>query len=325
MTRRLCSLLLVVAVSFGCGEERKSEVTKSLVYASRASPSSGMQMAGMGGNASSAPTKIVEVYGGGTADAAKRDRVPIVDPIPGELSQAVARKILYSADVSIVVEDFPRTTDKLADLVKRVGGYVADNDVTGTPGNHRVATWKVRIPVAKFDAFLDLVSKLGELERKQLHSQDVTEEFFDLETRIKNKKVEEGRLVKHLTESTGKLKEILDVEREISRVREEVERMEGRIRLLANLAELTTVNVTAHERTGFVPETAPTFSTRARRTFRESAESLVNTIQYVTLQAISIVPWLPFWFLVVASLWLLFRRRRRRMAARSPFPRPTEP
>ena len=334
MTFRLGSALVTIASLIGCSDARHIAIpaatnptgqgVPALKAANIVRSSGGMGMANIRDGATDyAPVKIAEVYGGGTPNDAQRDRVPILDPTAGEQSQAIARKILYSADLSIVVEDFPKTTDALTALVKKVGGYVADNDVTGSPGNHRVATWKVRVPVAKFDAFLDLVSKLGELERKQLHSQDVTEEFFDLETRIKTKKVEEDRLVKHLTDSTGKLDDILAVEREISRVRGEVERMEGRIRLLANLAELTTVNITAHERTGFVPETAPTFAIRATRTFTGSAENLLSTVQYLTLQAISIVPWLPLWILLFALIGLFFRRRR--IAARSSLARSVAP
>ena len=95
----------------------------------------------------------------------------------------------------------------------------------------------------------------------------MTEEFFDLEARIKNKKVEEARLVKHLTDSTGKLEDILAVEREISRVRQEIEHMEGRIRLIANLAELTSVQrhrLRADRASS--PRPHPSFATRASRT-----------------------------------------------------------
>ena len=237
--------------------------------------------------------------------------------------KATPRKIIYTADVSIVVEDFPRTADAVKALVASFDGYVADTDVAGATGSHRHASWKVRIPVERFDSFLDSVAKLGELQRRQVHSQDVTEEFFDLETRVKNKKVEEGRLVKHLTESTGKLEEILNVEREISRVREEIERMEGRVRLLANLSDLTTVTITADERIGYVPATAPSFTTRASRTFEGSTKNLTDTVQGLTLAAISVIPWLPVWLIVGVLTWLAFRLIRRLRFFRSSSPRPT--
>ena len=229
------------------------------------------------------------------------------------------------ADVALVVEDFPKTTTSIAALVSQYGGYVADTDIAGSSGNNRRATWKVRLPVERFDSFLDAVVKLGELERRKVNSQDVTEEFFDLETRIKNKKVEEGRLVKHLTDSTGKLKEILDVEKEISRVREEVERMEGRVRLLANLADLTTVSITVEERIGYVPATAPTFGTRIRRTFESSTKGLMIFLEGLSLAVISVIPWLPVWLVLGGLAWLFVRTLRRWYVSSPTPPRPSSP
>jgi cell fate (sporulation/competence/biofilm development) regulator YlbF (YheA/YmcA/DUF963 family) len=317
MTSRILAVLLLLPI-LGCGEEMKSEVNENVMARDASGKvTQGVNPPGLlaraGTKSPASPAQFAEA----AADFGreKRDQVPILDPVAADPAKAVARKILYSADVDIIVEDFARTTDSLTALVKRVGGYVADSNVSGSPGSNRQAIWKVRVPVAKFEEFLDAAVKLGELQNKGLHSQDVTEEFFDLETRIKNKKVEEDRLVKHLTESTGKLTDILAVEREISRVREEVERMEGRIRLLANLADLTTVSLTVHERLGFIPPTSPTFATRAERTFSGSFTHLVNWLQYVVLLAISIIPWLPLWFVVTAVAWLIFRRRRR-LAAR---------
>ena len=302
MTLRRLIGLLVLAPILGCGQDRNESVmSKDASVGGKAAPLS--------------PAEGIKVYGGGeaTKDAtALPTGAAAIDP-----AKAVARKILYSADLNIVVEDFPRTTDALAALVRRMDGYIADSNVMGTPGVNRLATWKVRVPVARFEAFLDAVVKLGELQHKKLTSQDVTEEFFDLETRIKNKKVEEDRLVKHLTESTGKLTDILAVEREISRVREEIERMEGRIRLLANLAELTTVSVTAQERVGYVPPTAPSFSTRASRAFERSVKNLVELSQFLAIQAIAILPWLPFWIVVAAIVLVFLRRHRRHQTART--------
>ena len=85
-------------------------------------------------------------------------------------------------------------------------------------------------------------------QKNTTDSQDVTEEYYDVEARIKNKRVEEERLLKHLEQSTGKLEDILKVEKEISRVRGEIERQQGRLQYLDKLSALTTVTITLHER-----------------------------------------------------------------------------
>lgn len=292
MSTRSLVLLIALTSTLGCSEAREMKSVS--------------RVAGPG----AAATKEAM-----PADAASGATEPARTAVP---ASATPRKILYSADLWIVVEDFHRAAGAVVALVQKYGGYIADSDVTGSPGSNRTATWKVRIPVDKFDPFLEAVVALGDLQRRQVHSQDVTEEFYDLQTRIKNKKVEEARLVKHLTDSTGKLEDILAVEREISRVREEVERMEGRIQLLTNLAELTTVSITVYERNGYVPATAPSFGTRATRALSSSTRNLTDFLQFAAIQAISVIPWLPIWFLVAAVAWLIFGRSRRRFAPRQP-------
>ncbi len=227
----------------------------------------------------------------------------------------VPRKIVYTADVDLVVEDFAAAAEQVVRLVEQFGGYVAESDLGGTPGVQRHGRWKVRIPVEKFDSFVEGVVTLGELNHRQTDSQDVTEEFYDLEARIKNKTVEEQRLIKHLEETTGKLKDILDVERELSRVREEIERLQGRLRLLANLTSLTTVTINLQERLGYTPVQAPTFGTRIGHRFQASVEQLVRFGEGIVLALVSVVPWLPVWFVVLAATWLIARRLLRRRAA----------
>lgn len=271
------------------------------------------------GSARPADASVVGVSGGGGGTQ---------ESAPPKGAPAVERKILYSADVDVVVEDFPKLEAALLAAVKRHGGYIADTDVNGSAGSSRSARWKIRVPIDAFNDFLVDASKLGELTRRQIHSQDVTEEFYDLEARIKNKKVEETRLLKHLQDSTGKLEEILAAERELSRVREEVERQEGRLRLLANLASLTTINVMAVERTNYVPATAPNFGTRAYRRLADSAWGVVETVQALILWGLGMLPWLPFLLILGAIVLVLLRAVRHRVAAQiaaRSAPRPTPP
>ena len=225
-----------------------------------------------------------------------------------------ARKIVYTADVDLVVEDFGTAEKSLVRLIEANQGYVAKASERGAPGQRRFGTWKVRLPVARYSTFVAAVVALGELVRKDEDAQDVTEEYYDLDARIKNKKVEEARLLKHLEESTGKLEQILAVERELSRVREEVERQEGRLRLLQNLTAFTTVSVTLNEREGYVPPLAPSFTTQAERTLHGSLQLLVGFGKTLALVAIAAVPWLPLLIVAIILFWL----RRRRLRGRRP-------
>ncbi len=166
----------------------------------------------------------------------------------------------------------------------------------------------IRIPVDSYERFTEDAVRLGELQSRRLESQDVTEEFFDLDARIKNKKVEEARLLKHLEASTGNLKDILEVERELSRVREEVERIQGRLQLLANLTALTTVTLSVYERRAYIPPESPTYATRMSRRFFGSARSLALFLGNVLLNVVSVIPWLPVWVVVLGAGWLIYRR-----------------
>jgi hypothetical protein len=239
----------------------------------------------------------------------------------GAVPEGLPRKIIYTAEVALSVEDFGAVADQIARLVGQYGGYIAESDTQGRPGAGRSGRWKARVPVERFDAFVEAVVALGELERRKTDSQDVTEEFYDLEARIKNKTVEEQRLIEHLKNTTGELKEILEVEKELSRVREEVERLQGRLRLLANLTSLTTVSISVHERQRYTPAQSPTFGERIVRRFRGSSDQLVRAGQEFLLASVSVVPWLPIWLIAGLVAWLVFRR----IQARSRRPVPGRP
>ena len=104
----------------------------------------------------------------------------------------------------MIVEDFDRAEEAFKQLISQQKGcYVAQAEVTGSAGSPRKGHWKVRVPVEQFEAFVEAVTKLGGPQRNSIDSKDVTEEYYDLEAHIKNKKVEEQRLLKHLEKSTG--------------------------------------------------------------------------------------------------------------------------
>ena len=223
-------------------------------------------------------------------------------------SATAGRKIIYNARVDLVTEDLNAAESKLLALVESKKAYVADSDRSGSAGSVRRGSWKVRVPVEAYDSFLRGAQALGELVSVHADSQDVSEEFFDLEARETAKKVEETRLLKHLTDSTGKLDEILAVERELTRVRSEIERMQGRLRALGNLTTLATVTITVNEIKGYIPPQAPTFGTKLSRVFWDSVEKLQGAGEAALLFLAAILPWLPIIAVCVGILFLVYRR-----------------
>ena len=203
------------------------------------------------------------------------------------------RKIIYRAKIELAVEDFEPVPSAVAELVKKFDGYVADSTLGGTPGIARQGTWKVRVPVARFDEFVASAKGIGELITASTQSEDVSEEYFDIEARIRNKTKEEERILKLLEERTGKLADVIEVERELSRVREETERMQGRIRMLADLTTFTTVDISVSEIRGYVPPAAPDLSTRVRRTFAESVDGLRIFGEGLLVGFVGLAPWIP--------------------------------
>ncbi len=231
----------------------------------------------------------------------------------GANAQAVSktkRVIIYTATVDLVVENLTSGQNKLMQLVKANDGYIAETNVGGESGEQRTGSWKVRVPVEKYEAFMAGAQRLGELQTINSSSQDVTAEFYDVAARIKNKQVEEARLQDLLRRATGKLSEVLQVEKELSRVRGEIEQLQGRIRVLSDLSSLTTVTISMREIKDYVPPAPPTFATEIARQFSGSIGVMKSVGKGLVLLGAALLPWLPLALLGFFG-WRFFRRKNK--------------
>jgi hypothetical protein len=249
--------------------------------------------------------------------AADRSEPVSTLPVTPPPAASVNRKIIYQAELSLKIESLDQVEPRVLALVKQAGGYISDYSIAGSPGSQRSARWQVRVPVETFDNFVVEVAKLGELEANRRTSQDVTAEFVDIEARVKNKRVEEGRIVKLLEERTGQLEDIIRIEGELSRVRSEIEQMEGRLRLLNDQTSLSTVTIQVAERTRFEPPppAVASFGAQVQRTFADSVAAVRRLGESVVLFSVALVPWLPMILVglvigLVILRWLLRLLRR---------------
>ncbi len=248
------------------------------------------------------------------------DALP-ASPVGGENEQPAkapedqaSRKIIYTAQVDLVVEEFEKAEQQLQQLVQEQKAYVARSDLHGSPGSPRSGTWTIRVPVDRFDGFVEEVGKLGELQRSRTDSEDITDKYYDLRAHLKNNETEEEGLRKLYLEksATGKLEDLLAVRRELKGVRGEIEQQKGQLQRWDKQTEYATVTLKMDERKGYVPTTNPPFGTSISRAFVGSSDALIATGKAIVLFVVVLTPWFPVVVLVGVAIWLGLRQQKRR-------------
>ncbi len=157
-----------------------------------------------------------------------------ISPVKATAQPALRRLVIYSGTLRVQVTEPTQAADKVRSLAESMGGYVQ------TSMSSQVV---VRIPAAKFFLFVKAVGKkVGEVFDKQIRSQDITEEYLDLQIRLKAQLAVFQRL-QELLKRAQNVKEAMIVQKELSRLVVAIERLKGRIRYLRKAAALSTIAV----------------------------------------------------------------------------------
>lgn len=213
------------------------------------------------------PTKTVPHSGGYKADPKPSVPPPhppaVVNPAPQPPNTPsnnppapetpVVRKIIRSGDIEFEIESFDPAVATVTQLVNKIkGGYIA------TVNSEKLANGKVRgsivvrvPPDALDNLVLDLRKELGkggELKGQKIGSQDITKQYYDLESRLKAARTMEQRLLQIIKDGKGEIKQLLEAEKELGVWRTRIEEFEGELRYFANQVTLSTLTITLAEK-----------------------------------------------------------------------------
>ena len=169
-------------------------------------------------------------------------------PDAGAVAASPAAMIIRTGTASVEVTSIDTAVALVRQLAVRVGGYVANTSLQSGRDQQRTATIELKIPADRYPSAVAGLSPLGKVETVTETAEDVGEEFVDVEARVANAHRLEARIVDLLAHHTGKLEDVLEVEQQLARVREEIERYEGRMRFLRTRAAISTLTITVHER-----------------------------------------------------------------------------
>jgi hypothetical protein len=168
--------------------------------------------------------------------------------------QSENRMVIYHAEIRMEVKEFQKVQQTIEQLVQNQGGYIVQENVYESEDNRLEGTVTTRIPQAKFQTFLRQLEKLAmKVHSRHVTGEDVTEEFVDLESRLKSKQAVEERLYQFLKEAKD-TKDLLAISNDLARVQEEIEQIKGRMKYLQNQSALSIVTIHLFENKVIVPD-----------------------------------------------------------------------
>lgn len=208
------------------------------------------------------------------------------------------RLIIKTGFLSLVVKDVPQGVAKIQEFAKSKGGFVVSSNISKDTLSP-TAEVTIRIPSEVFDGGVQEVKSMGEVKSERVNGQDVTEEYVDLDARLKNLRLTESQFVT-IMQKAQKIEDILAVQRELTQIRGEIESLQGRMKYLTESAKMSTLTVYLAADPQNLPVVDNDDSWKPLAVWKDAVRSLLLLGQGVVNFLIWIVAYIPVWIVLLA-------------------------
>ncbi len=221
-------------------------------------------------------------------------------PAPGPVAVPAERKVIRNGSLTLDVRGLDEALSAIRSATEKAGGYVTNESQGKDEYGARQGSITCRVPTASLDKTLAGFQSLGRVEGVNVTAEDITEQYFNLEMRLRNQRDLETRFRALLDKPGNKVADLLEIEREMARVRGEIDELEGRKRFWDSQVSLSTLTIQLHEpRPAIVGEGGGILGT-LKSAFSRLGENLVETIAWLIASLGVIVP-------AVLALWIAWR------------------
>jgi hypothetical protein len=226
-----------------------------------------------------------------------------------EVEKRDDRRPTRSGTLAIEAGRYAAAAERAVTIAEAHGGYLASARVTRESGDRQRGTLVLSVESRFFDTAFRKLKELGRVESAAVETRDVTRDYADLETRLSVKRDAQARLLEILRSRTGQLSDLVEAERELSRLVEEAERLEGERRFLAQQIDLATIVVEISEPAVFLRDGAATPLLEA---VRDAVPLLARSVAAMLYAAAAVLPWMA----VAVIVWKIRKRSRVRRLIR---------
>ena len=226
------------------------------------------------------------------------------------------RKVIRTGRVELVVAGYDEARSKLDALISGAGGYVDSTRVGRHRGADSAATLIVRIPSNAFASLLPRLAQLGEVTSETTDAADITEQYVDSEARLASAQQLEKRLLELATARSGTIDQVLAVERELARVRGEIESYQGHLKQWSDQVALSTLTIEMMTRGAELADAErPSVGSQSSSALRASLTAMRDFASLLAVTLIALLPWLVVAVPVYLGVRRIVRRARRRLPA----------
>lgn len=235
-----------------------------------------------------------------------------IPPIPSEYAptETEERLVVEESSMSIVVTSVREISDKIIDHAKSVGGYMVSTSLIN-PEEAPFATVVVRIPAENFRAALDYFRSLAvKVTSENIRGTDVTDEYVDIEARLATLEKTKTKF-EEIMERATEVQDILDVQRQLIYIQDQIDNLKGRQKYLEQTAKLSKITVYLSTDEYALPY-APTETFRPKAIFKLAVRSLVRTLRSVARALIWIGVYAVVWIPVGLIVFFIWRWKKKR-------------
>lgn len=299
-------LALVAAMVLGgcqqAAKEQSMTPASAPMEADRLAAQEGNMAAGAGGNA------VAERKAMSADESVANAPEPVAGGAAPTQVEALKPQLIRRGNISLEVEKLKEALAKINGLVAVNGGYITNQSLSyqDASGTYRSGQLEVRVPQRNFDGFLEQLQALGKTPGPQITAEDVGKQMSDLQATIRNKQKEEEQL-QQIMKRSGKVSEVLEVSRELARVRGEIEQAQSSLQYYKEQVAYSTVTIYVSEKiVGSPTEARPGFGDTLVNAFKSSAGALYNFLLGLSGLLIHLVVFVvPVLAVLGLLLWLI--------------------
>ncbi|ARK30722.1 DUF4349 domain-containing protein [Halalkalibacter krulwichiae] len=226
-----------------------------------------------------------------------------------ENSNSEDRMVTYQGNVLVEVQDYWHAKNEIEKNVEKMGGYIIHSSHQEMDSGDLIGTLDVRVPKTEFQPMLTQLEDKWKVLEQQTNGMDVTEEYVDIESRLKSKHVVEERLLGFM-ESANNTEDLLNISNELARVQEEIEQLVGRKQYIENQVEFSTLTISIREDKLSARIQGNHLNTweRSKKLFIQTINGFISFSSNAVVFLIGLSP--VFLLLFVLTILFLYKRKR---------------